>query len=136
MADLEKFFKLTEIWCIDRLLYAHMDFMFIFSLFCHSYSFGQIWYQNLKFVKLTKMLYFDVYFFKILIIHSFGLIWSHKLKISILTEIRCSVALLYVCMILMLIFSKHFVIHIVLGKFGPKAVLPTHWNLAFVYIHY
>ena len=38
-------------------------------------------------------------------------------------------------MILMLILiSKNFVIHIVVGKFSPKAVLPINWNLAFVYI--
>ena len=84
-----KFFKLTEIWYIGRF------YCLFFQIFCHSYSFRQIWSQNLKFFKLTEMSYFDVYFFKILIIHIFGLIWSHKLKFSILTEIWCSVALLY-----------------------------------------
>ena len=84
-----KFFKLTKIWYIGRF------YCLFFQIFCHSYSFRQIWSQNLKFFKLTEMSYFDVYFFKILIIHIFGLIWSHKLRFSILTEIWCSVALLY-----------------------------------------
>ena len=31
-------------------------------------------------------------------------------------------------------FFKVLFIHIVLGKFGPKDILPINWNLAFVYI--
>ena len=105
----------------------------VFHFFCHSYFFEQIWSQNLKFVKLTEMSYFDVHFFKILIIHIFGLIWSHKLKIFI-PKFGAALHYYMLNMILILIFSKHFVIHIVLGKFRPKAVLPINLNLAFVYI--
>ena len=60
-----KFFKLTKIWYIGRF------YCLFFQIFCHSYSFRQIWSQNLKFFKLTEMSYFDVYFFKILIIDLF-----------------------------------------------------------------
>ena len=38
-------------------------------------------------------------------------------------------------MILMLIFSKYFVIRVVLGKLGTKDVFPVNWNVAFVYIN-
>ena len=117
-----KFFKLTKIWYIGRF------YCLFFQIFCHSYSFRQIWSQNLKFFKLTEMSYFDVYFFKILVIHIFGanLVptnWSSPYWL------KFGAALHYymLIMILMLIFSKHFVIHIVLGKFGSKAVLPINW---------
>ena len=63
-----------------------------FHFFCHSYLFRQI--QSQKFFKLTEMLYFDIYFFKILIIHIFGLIWSHKLKFSILLSCCITICLI------------------------------------------
>ena len=85
-----KFFKLTEIWYIGRFYCLFFSIFFVIHI-----RSGKFWFQNLKFFKLTEMSYFDVYFFKILIIHIFGLIWSHKLRFSILTEIWCSVALLY-----------------------------------------
>ena len=83
-----KFLKLTEIWYIGRF------YCLFFQTFCRSYLFRQIWSQNLKFFKLTEMSYFDIYFFKILIIHIFGLIWSHKLKFSILLSCCITICLI------------------------------------------
>ena len=55
--------------------------MLIFLVFFHSYFFGQIWSQNLKFSKLTEIWYqgtllyvyndFNICFCKIFVIHSF-----------------------------------------------------------------
>ena len=92
----QKFAKLNEIWSRGTLYMLISTLTFIFSKFFSFILFCQIWSQNVKFFKLTEMSYFDVYFFKILIIHIFGLIWSHKLKFSILTEIWCSSELLYI----------------------------------------
>ena len=58
-----------------------------FQIFYQSYFFGQVWSQNLKFSKLTKIWYrrtllyayydFNIYFFKF---------WSHNLKFYKVTE--------------------------------------------------
>ena len=71
--------------------------IFIFSKFLSFLFFGQIWSQNLKFSKLIEIWYrctllsayydFNVYFFKIFVIHIFGQIWSQNLKFSKLIEI-------------------------------------------------
>ena len=68
--------------------------MFIFSKLFSFVFFGEIWYQNLKFFKLTEIWYrgrllyayfdFDVYFFKFFVSHMFlgkyGLkIWSSQI---------------------------------------------------------
>ena len=73
-------------------------------IFPKSFSFifyGQIWSQNLKFTKLTKIWYcgtlvypyfdFEVCFFKIFLVQ----IWSQNLKFFRLTEISSRGALLY-----------------------------------------
>ena len=59
----------------------------------------------------------------VLILHPkvfFGQIWSQKLKFSKLIKIWYRVTLLYPHFEFNIYFSKSFVIHIFLGKFGPK----------------
>ena len=70
------------------------NLMLIFQNICHSYFFGQIWSQNLKFSKLNEILYrdtllhayydFHVYFFKIL---SFILFWANLVPKSNVLQI-------------------------------------------------
>ena len=65
--------------------------IFIFSKFFPFKFFGQIWYQNLKFFKLIEIWYsgrllyvyfdFDVYFFKIFVIHIFWAILVLKSEV-------------------------------------------------------
>ena len=103
---------------------------FVFQNFFHSYFFEQIWYQNLKFFKLTKIWYWgtllhayydgNVYFLKVLFIHIFCQICSQNLKFSKLTIIWCRATLLYAYYDSNVYFFKGFVIHIILGKFGLK----------------
>ena len=75
-------------------------------------------------------------FFKSFVSHIFFCqIWSQNLKFSKLTEIFCRSALLYPYYDSSVYFFKSFVIHVILGKFGPKYdVVPIDWNLALVYI--
>ena len=69
--------------------------MFIFSKFCFSNYFGQIWSQNLIFSKLTKILYktiwlcadfdFDLQFFEVFAVHEF--FWANFILKSVVLHI-------------------------------------------------
>ena len=63
---------------------------------------------------------FMLIFSKFFLFIFFGLIWSRKLNFPKLTKIWCKGALLYVYYDFNAYFFKSFVIHIILGKFGPK----------------
>ena len=88
----------TEVHCymLVRIL------TFIFSIF-----FGQIWSRNLKYFKLTEITYrgtllcaycnFDVYFFKIFVIHIF---WANMVPKSIVLQIYLNMIQGYNCYIL------------------------------------
>ena len=90
--------------------------------------FGQIWSQKLKFSKLTEIwcrhtqLYPCFKFNVNLKIYFFGQIWSQNRNFSKLTEIWHRGALLYAYTSVTFFFSKIFVIHSFLGKFGPDLV--------------
>ena len=132
-----KFFKLTEIWYIGRLLYAYFYFIVYFSNFL-SFIFVQ---ANLVPKPEVLQIDWNVIFWCLFsqnFNHSY--FWANLVPQTEVLHIDWSLVQQWITiymlnMILMLIvISKHFVIHIVLGKFGPKAVLPINWNLAFVYI--
>ena len=120
--------------------------LFIFQIFCHLYSFSQIWSQNLKFFKLTEIWYrgrlpyayfdFNVYFFKILFIHSFR---EKLVPKSEVLQIDWNLVDYHILIsIVMFIFSKFLWFIFSLGKFGPTKsdVRQIKWNLVQGYIVY
>ena len=119
---------------------------FIFRNSVHWYFFEQIWYQNLKFSKLTKIWYwgtllhayydFNVYFFKVLFIHIFCQICSQNLKFSKLTEIWFRGTLPHAYYGSNVYFFKSFVIHNILGIFGPKIWWYPNWLESSIGVHY
>ena len=124
------------------------NLLFIFSKWVSFIFLWQIWFRNLKFFKFIEIWYigrlvyayfdFIFYFFKFFVIHIRSGKFAPK-NWSSSNSLKCRAALHYYMlnMILMLILnSKRFVIHLVLVKYPPKAALPINWNLAFVYIIY
>ena len=93
----------TEVHCymLVRIL------TFIFSIFFSFIFLGQIWSRNLKYFKLTEITYrgtllcaycnFDVYFFKIIVIHIF---WANMVPKSIVLQIYLNMIQGYNCYIL------------------------------------
>ena len=71
------------------------NLIFIFSKFCHSYFFEQVWSQNLKLSKLTEIWY------------------------------RCTLLCAYHDFNIH--FSKTFVIHDFVDKFGPTIWISSNW---------
>ena len=104
--------------------------IFIFSKFFSFIFFRQIWSQNLKFCKLTKIWYrgrllyayldFNVYFFRIFVIHIF---WANKLKFD--TGLHCYMS------ITILIFSISKFCHSYNFRqiWAKSNVLHIDWNL-------
>ena len=92
------------------------NLIFTFSKFLSFIFFGQIWSQNLKFSKLTEIWYrgtllyayydFNVYFFKMFVIHIFGLIWSQNPKSPDKLKFGTGIYCYMLITILVLIFSK------------------------------
>ena len=100
--------------------------------------FWQIWFQKLKFLKLTKIWYrrtllypyfeFNVSFFKIFIIHI--LFWHNSpqnLKFFKLTEIKYRRKLLYVYSVFNVYFFKKFLIHSFWTNLVRKICLSPNW---------
>ena len=68
--------------------------------------------------------------------YNFGQIWSQNLMFSKLTEIWCRGTLLYAYYDFNVYFFKHFVIHTILGKFGPKTWCFPSWLESSICVHY
>ena len=116
------------------MLYAYYSFNVFFPNFFRFYFLGQIWSQNLKFFKLSEIWYrgrllytyfnFDVYFFKIFVIHIF---WTNLVAKSEVLQINWNLVQAYIVTYLLwfecLIF-QNFVIHLTLGKFGQNLMFP------------
>ena len=111
--------------------------MFIFQNFCPTCFFGQIWFRNLDFFKLTEIWYggtllYAYYCFNVYFSHFFSFVffvqnWSQTLQFFKLTDIWYRGRLLYVYFDFSIYFFKVFVIHLFLGKFGPKIWRSPNW---------
>ena len=102
--------------------------MFIFSKLFSLIYLGQVWSQNLKFLKLTEICYsrrwpcadfhFNVYLFKILFVHIWRQILSRKWTSSNWLKFGTEVDDHGLVSIIMFIFSNFLFIHIFFVKFG------------------
>ena len=118
---------------------------FIFSKFFPFILFGRIWSKNLKFFKSAEISYrgtlvypyygFNVYFFKIFVIHNILSNLSQNLKFSKLMEIWYKCTLLYASHDFNVYFFKTFFCHTFLGKFDLKIWgSPINWTMVQGYI--
>ena len=111
--------------------------MFIFSKLFSLIYLGQVWSQNLKFLKLTEICYsrrwpcadfhFNVYLFKILFVHIWRQILSRKWTSSNWLKFGTEVDDHVLLSIIMFIFSNFLFIHIFFGKFGLKIWSFSDW---------
>ena len=98
---------------------------FIFSNFFSLIYLGEIWSQNLKFLKLTEIWYRGKWpYFSFIF---FGRIWSQKWTSSNWLKFGTEVDDHVLISILMFIFSNFLFIHLFFGKFGPKIWSFSDW---------